>query len=191
MSAENRSTQVLGATALCAGIMGAMWLVASLALPVQIFPLVTLALLIALTVICWFDIDHFRIPNWISYPLIAIGLIPALLLPSYPLSLHLGGALAGYGLIWGLNAYWERFRGRAGIGMGDAKLLAAAGAWLGLALLPIVTLVASALGLMTILGIRALKGEALKTEQAFPFGPFLAIGFFAVWVFKAALPFQY
>lgn len=184
----SRSKSLLAAL-VCTAIMVGLWVAASvfaLSLPPT---LTSVVLLIALSVVCWFDIDHFRIPDWITFPLIALGLLEPLVWPSKPFLLHLAGAAAGYGLIWALNAYWKRFRGREGIGMGDAKLLAGAGAWLGLPALPIVTLVASSIALVWILLTRSFRSGRDELSDVFPFGPFLSIGFFAVWVFQKSLPF--
>ena len=191
MEPEASPSNSTGATGVCVIIMIAIWLVA----PRFVSPLppvlVTLVLLVALSTLCWFDFDHYRIPDWISLPLIVAGLTHAAVLESAPFIWHLAGAIAGYGLIWGLNAVWTRIRGREGIGMGDAKLLAGAGAWLGLAALPIVTLIASVLALIWILGQRAFDTTDEGPAIVFPFGPFLSIGFFSVWIYAASLPYTY
>jgi leader peptidase (prepilin peptidase)/N-methyltransferase len=56
--------------------------------------------------------------------------------------------------------------------MGDAKLLAALGAWLGWAALPSMLLIASISGLIG--GLIYLRWRKKSTHHAFPFGPFLA-----------------
>lgn len=79
----------------------------------------------------------------------------------------------GYGFLWALNTGFRAIKGRNGIGMGDAKLLAALGAWLGWVALPNILFIASFLGLIG--GLAWLKFNKQKLNQAFPFGPFLAI----------------
>ena len=54
---------------------------------------------------------------------------------------------------------YRRLRGRDGLGGGDAKLIAAAGAWCGLAALPLVVLGSALIGLLAALGL-ALTAEA-------------------------------
>jgi leader peptidase (prepilin peptidase)/N-methyltransferase len=71
-------------------------------------------------------------------------------------------------------------RGREGLGQGDAKLLAAGGAWLGWEALPWVVLLAAMLGLALALFRRA-RGVALTRETALPFGPPLAL---AIWIIR-------
>jgi ABC-type phosphate transport system permease subunit len=46
------------------------------------------------------------------------------------------GVFIGYGFLWLLNSLYRLLKNQNGIGMGDAKLLAALGAWLGWAALP-------------------------------------------------------
>ena len=191
MTTPTPKSSSLNGALFCVAIMGALWAGASRIAPSLPDVWLTLALLGALGAVCWFDIDHFRIPNWISYPLIVTGVALSIVLASPGLIWRLAGAGVGYGFIWMLNTWWKRHRGREGIGMGDAKLLSAAGAWLGLAALPVVTLVASASALVWIVGARLIRAERVVGDEAFPFGPFLSIGFFAVWVFSASLPFQY
>ena len=67
--------------------------------------------------------------------------------------MSVAGAIVGYALVAGLAAYWRRARGYEGIGLGDAKLLAAGGAWVGLAGLPILLLIASGTGLIAALTV--------------------------------------
>jgi len=57
--------------------------------------------------------------------------------------------------------------------MGDAKLLAGLGAWLGWNSLPGILLFASVAGLIG--GMIWLKWNKQNRQKAFPFGPFLAI----------------
>ena len=73
-------------------------------------------------------------------------------------------------------------RGRDGVGEGDAKLLAASGAWLGAALLPQVILLAASTALAAALCLR-LAGNRLSAGSALPFGPFLAFATWLLWLF--------
>ncbi len=143
----------------------------------------TTTLFFALSALIWFDFDHYRIPNWVTYPLILIGGGLVLVQPSPLFVSRLVGAIVGFGVIWALNAYWLRTRGRDGIGMGDAKLLAAAGAWLGVIELPTVTLIASAGALIWIGGMGLLGRQRIEAGNRLPFGPFIAIGFWSIWLF--------
>jgi leader peptidase (prepilin peptidase)/N-methyltransferase len=73
-------------------------------------------------------------------------------------------------------------RHRAGLGLGDAKLFAAAGAWLGPAGLPSVLVWACGAALIAV-AIHSIRGQTLSRTSRIAFGPFLAFGFWIVWLF--------
>jgi len=131
-------------------------------------------LILALLCLAYIDWRTFRLPNVITLPLILLGItfscVSDLSFTS-PFSALLGATL-GYGSLWALNAGYRLLKNRNGIGMGDAKLLAALGAWLGWEALPSLLLIASITGILG--GIVWLKWHRHKLGQAFPFGPFLA-----------------
>ncbi len=139
--------------------------------------LVLIAALIQLAHIDW--ATH-RLPNIITLPLIAAGLLWAFGTAEdfYP---HLLGAALGYGVFWAVEVLYRLIRKRDGLGRGDAKLLAAGGAWCGAWALPAIVLIASVSALIYILP----KGEQRDTR--IPFGPFLAIGIGAVWLVQVIL----
>lgn len=151
------------------------------------FKLIASAFLaIMLLVLSWIDLDRYLLPNWLTIPLILVGLAY-----SYMLGVGLGGALLGaiigYGLIFGLALYWRKRFNKDGIGLGDAKLLAAGGAWLGVFSLAPVLLVSSGLTLLLV-GLAKLSGHSMNAQSVLPFGPMLAFGIWAVWCFPALVP---
>jgi len=89
------------------------------------------------------------------------------------------GAIAGYGAFVIIELSYKRLRGRDGLGRGDAKLLAAGGAWCGWAGLPLIVLISSALALIALL-FPSFKKMARSGE--IPFGPFLALAIAVVWM---------
>jgi prepilin signal peptidase PulO-like enzyme (type II secretory pathway) len=123
------------------------------------------------------DIRSLRIPDAASLPLVAIGLFFAWM--SGALVSASIGAVAGYSFMVAVELLYRTFRGTDGLGRGDAKLFAAAGAWTGWQGLPTVLLIAAGSGLAYAL-IQGQKGAPM------PFGPFLALGI-AVTVFVAPL----
>ncbi len=141
--------------------------------------LATGALTTALLAIAWIDLRSFRIPDAISLPLIGTGLALAALAPGW--GHHLIGAVVGFVLLAGIGEVYYRRTGREGLGLGDAKLFAAAGAWLGWQALPQVLLVASITGLIFVL-TRQWMGANGKTGGAIAFGPWLSLGFWGAWV---------
>jgi len=150
----------------------APWLVASAILA---------AVLAALTVI---DLATFRLPNALTLPLAASGMALPLFLPGPDAAWR---ALAGLGAFLTLAAIAEgyvRLRGRAGLGLGDAKLFAAAGTWLGVEPLPTALLVACLAALATA-GFQALRDGTFDAGRRIAFGPFLAMGFWLCWLLSA------
>lgn len=128
--------------------------------------------LLALTAI---DLDRFLLPDWLTLPLIALGWLYAYLHGVGWLESLIGSGV-GYGLIAILEWHWRANLGREGIGLGDAKLLSAIGAWCGIFALPIALLVASASVLGLILCFN-LFTKTIRRETAIPFGPGLGLGF--------------
>lgn len=133
------------------------------------------------------DMETFRLPNILTYPLAAAGLAAAVLLQvEPPVAYRAVAALGAYGVIWGAGAIYQKLRGEAGIGLGDAKLFAVAGAWTGPDGLPSVLLYACAGGL-AYAGYLALRGRALARDEAIPFGPYLAAALWIVWLYGPAI----
>ncbi len=133
-----------------------------------------------LLLLSYIDLREFRLPNVLTFPLIAIGLIQSYLAENITAAII--GAAIGYGAFVGIAFTFKKLRGIDGLGRGDAKLLAAGGAWAGWASLPYIVLIASLLGIIIAL-ISGLK-KTLRTGAPanwIPFGPCLAVGIFAVW----------
>lgn len=136
---------------------------------------IRIALIVTLLYLAYVDLRTFRLPNSITFPLIFLGLIfnfySTARLTNF--SDAATGSAVGYIFIWGLNEIYRRFKKHHGIGMGDAKLLAALGAWLGLAALVNILFLASIGGIVG--GLVWLKIHQKSIRSAFPFGPFIAI----------------
>jgi leader peptidase (prepilin peptidase)/N-methyltransferase len=117
------------------------------------------------------------LPDMLTLPLILAGLLVALFEPGVPPADRAIGAAVGYLLFAGLAVAYRRLRGRDGLGLGDAKLLAAGGAWLGWQALPWVVLVGAGAALVVILA--SARGQ-LSRHTAIAFGPWLALGIWAM-----------
>lgn len=144
--------------------------------------LLSLALALWLAVIVVQDLRSFTIPDWLSLPLLAAGLCVAWgsrLVPGTSIGDHLIGAALAYLLFAGIGAAYFRWRGIEGLGLGDAKLFAAAGAWLGWQALPAVLLCAALGGLAQV----ALRRPGQR-DQPLAFGPWLAAGLFLNWIWR-------
>lgn len=132
----------------------------------------------ALLLLSYIDLRTGLLPDILTWPLVALGLGYAA--HEGYLASALTGAVMGYVLIAGLGVFWRRAKGYEGIGLGDAKLLAAGGAWIGAFGLPIVLLIASATGLIAAL-IVSQRSRLSQERAAIVFGPCLALGIWSVW----------
>ncbi len=130
------------------------------------------------------DLKYFRLPDFITWPLIATGLLVAGVLesesPLRSVAAHALGALAGYVFVRLLRFAYRAVRGREGMGLGDAKLLAAAGAWVSWQGLPSVLVIASLSALATVL---LWRGPKIHAAQRVPFGVFLSLGLWITWLY--------
>ncbi len=136
--------------------------------------LLTLALL---------DWRHYWLPDALTLPLAFLGLTLGLWTTSVALSDRIIGAAAGYGLLLSISVAYRMVRGREGLGLGDAKLLGALGAWLGWQALPFILLIASGTGLAVLL----LTGRARSAPARVPLGSFLAVAALPAWATLSAL----
>ena len=120
-------------------------------------------------------------PDALTLPLVVAGLAAAVAFEPEGLTDRALGAVAGYLGLRAVGLLYSALRGREGLGHGDAKLLAAAGAWIGVRALPQVVLLAALAGLCAAACMR-LAGIRLGAQSALPFGPFLAFATWLVWL---------
>ena len=126
--------------------------------------------LICLTLI---DLDHMLLPDQITLPLLWLGLLVNINGAIVPLNEAVIGAVAGYMSLFSIFWLFKLITGKEGMGHGDFKLVALFGAWMGWQLLPLLILMASAVG--AIIGISLMVFKNHQREQAIPFGPYLAV----------------
>ncbi len=136
-------------------------------------------LLLVLAVI---DQRHLRLPDGLTLALTALGLGVAWAIDPQALLDHAIGAAGGFAAFAIIGWIYRRVRHRDGLGLGDAKLLAAAGAWVSWQGLPSVVLWGAALGLAGVL-LRRLLGAMPALDQPIPFGPSLCLGLWLVWLY--------
>ena len=119
------------------------------------------------------DLRTQLLPDSLTLPLLWLGLIAAVENLYHGPKDALLGAIAGYVSLWSVWWAYKQLTGKDGMGHGDFKLLAALGAWCGLAgVLPII-LMSSLVGAVIGGAWLAIKGRERATP--IPFGPFLAI----------------
>jgi leader peptidase (prepilin peptidase)/N-methyltransferase len=84
------------------------------------------------------------------------------------------GAMAGSGLLWVVAEGYFRLRGREGMGLGDVKMMAALGVFLGLKRTLMTVLAGSLLG--SVIGIVLIVVSKKDRNYELPFGTFLGAG---------------
>jgi leader peptidase (prepilin peptidase)/N-methyltransferase len=137
----------------------------------------------------WIDLRCWLLPDGLTLPLIIAGLAAAFLFNPDQLTERALGAALGYASLMTIAALYRALRGREGLGGGDAKLLAASGAWLGAAALPQVILLAALSALAAAAGLRV-AGIRLGIHSALPFGPFLALATWVLWLLSPSVEFN-
>ena len=130
-------------------------------------------------IIFFIDLKHFIIPNELTFPLMAIGLLKSFdpnlnqyLFPNFLNSLI--GGVAGYIIIWMIIFIYKRLRNKEGMGLGDAKLLSAIGFWFGWISIPFILFFSSFIAL--VLAIPSLINKSKNLSSQIPFGPYLVLG---------------
>ncbi len=127
----------------------------------------------------WIDARCWLLPDALTLPLLVLGLALAAVSAPEDLADRAAAAALGYLVLRAVAWIYHRLRHREGLGQGDAKLFAA---WLGIAALPQVILVAALAALVTAAGL-ALAGTRMRAHSALPFGPFLALATWQLWLF--------
>ena len=113
------------------------------------------------------------LPDQLTLPLLWLGLVASVENLYIGQKAALLGAMAGYVSLWSVYWVFKQLTGKEGMGHGDFKLLAALGAWCGLAgVLPTI-LLSSLVG--AVVGSIWLAAKGRDKATPIPFGPYLAI----------------
>jgi leader peptidase (prepilin peptidase)/N-methyltransferase len=128
----------------------------------------------ALVVVTVVDLDFQIIPDSITLPGIALGLVAGPLLGHIGIRDAIIGMAVGGGVIWGIGAAWSLLRGVEAMGLGDVKLLAMVGTIVGWQGAIYTLFVGSVVG--SVVGSAVILSRRQRLDTAIPFGPFLAAG---------------
>jgi len=126
--------------------------------------------------IFFIDLEHFIIPDSLSFTIMALALIKNFL-PSmnanfiYDIGQSILGGLVGYFSIWTIIYLYKVIKNIEGMGLGDAKLMAGLGLLFGWQSVPFIIFVASILGLLFV--IPSLMNQKRNLRSQIPFGPFI------------------
>lgn len=167
---------------------GALWLLAYFTYGLTLRCAFAIAFFYLLLILSAIDIDTMRLPNGLVGLLLAIGVVgvavsavssvsavPLTIGPSgiwgQPVVFSAIGLLASAGLAGGVAALYALARNVQGFGMGDIKLLAVIGVFLGLYGMLVLFVASVAGSVVNVIGLRS-GGKSLATKV--PFGPYLA-----------------
>jgi leader peptidase (prepilin peptidase) / N-methyltransferase len=127
----------------------------------------------ALIVLFMIDLEHQILPNSITLPGIAVGFAFSFFAPPGPIDAALGIVL-GAGVLYAIAAGYYWLRREEGMGMGDVKMLAMIGAFLGWRAVLLTLILSSFAG--ALIGVGLMSARRGGMQYALPFGTFLALG---------------
>ncbi|MBZ0113730.1 MAG: A24 family peptidase [Thermoanaerobaculia bacterium] len=128
-------------------------------------------LLIALAGI---DAEHYILPDRITLPGAVVGLAIAFVAPWITWQQSALGILLGGGLLWAVAELWVRLRKVEGLGLGDVKMLAMVGAFLGWEGVVVTLFLGSLTG--SLVGVTLMLRHRMNLSSRLPFGVFLSLG---------------
>lgn len=167
IAARYPTVEALGALALVLALALFGWTLSALIASVFFLALIALAAI---------DQETGYLPEAITLPLVAVG-VAANLFDLYTDKLwSLIGALAGYLVFFLISTVYRRLRSRDGLGLGDAALFAAVGAWGGWPILAPTALIAALLALASLALASVFSGKQIDPSTPIPFGPALCAG---------------
>ena len=143
-----------------------------------------LLLATALIVLFMIDLEHQLLPNVITLPGIVIGFAFSFVVPPGPVD-SLLGIVVGGGVLYSIAAAYYLLRKEEGMGMGDVKMLAMVGAFLGWRAVLLTLVLSSFAG--AVIGIAMMGLQKGDLRYALPFGTFLALGTLIAMLFGEAM----
>ena len=152
-------------------LMGASWGLLAWHFGPALQLVMALLLVSLLWVLTFIDLETGLLPDTITLPGIAVGLLFSFW-TGEPVD-SLVGAVAGYGLFWLVSRVFLLLTGREGMGYGDFKLLAMLGAFFGWQALPFIIFVSAFCG--AVIGGIYLLVSRRHVRAEIPFGPYLAL----------------
>ncbi|HWQ41038.1 MAG TPA: prepilin peptidase [Desulfosporosinus sp.] len=171
------------AVELLTGIL--FFLTASLSFGAELHParlFLNLSFVAVLIALSFIDLDTFRLPDVLTLPLLGLGLLGAFLIPGNPSGWEsVLSAVGAGGIFWIIARVYPQ-----GMGLGDVKLIAAMGAFLGFPSIFLAVFAGSFVG--AFIGIFLLFAGRKRFGQQIPFGPYLALGailalLWGTWIF--------
>ena len=141
--------------------------------------LLLIILSIFFIIIYFIDLEHYIIPNELTYTLMVIGFLKtyftdanSFMFPDYFQSVI--GGLMGFLIVWSIIFVYKKLKNTEGMGLGDAKFLSALGFWFGWISLPFILIFSSVIALSFSIPSLIKKTKTMSTQ--IPFGPYLILG---------------
>ena len=141
--------------------------------------LLLIILSIFFIIIYFIDLEHYIIPNELTYTLMVIGFLKtyftdanSFMFPDYFQSVM--GGLMGFLIVWSIIFVYKKLKNTEGMGLGDAKFLSALGFWFGWVSLPFILIFSSIIALSFSIPSLIKKTKTMSTQ--IPFGPYLILG---------------
>jgi leader peptidase (prepilin peptidase)/N-methyltransferase len=181
-------------------LTGVLFLLVYSSVGFSVFLPVALIFAAAMVSLIFIDAEHMILPNVITYPLLVFALLARIVFPllfganyfsdfgffplnrmeEYPIWLvslvgAILGGIVGGGFLWLVGAIWKKLRGVDAMGLGDVKMMFAAGALLGWRLTLLSIFIGAFAG--AVIGVFVIARQKEKDFQTqIPFGIFLGIG---------------
>ncbi len=137
---------------------------------------------VILIALCYNDYKIMKLPNLLNAAVLVLGIVFHIHEGSNPL-IPFTSFIIGLLSLFGISVLYSILRKKQGLGMGDVKLFAAGAIWLSPYMLPLVMLISS-LGAIIFAILFWPESIAKKLERKIPFGPFLAMAIWTVWLFE-------
>ena len=142
---------------------------------------VRLVFVAVMIVLCVIDLQTKILPDVITVPGVAVGLVSSCFLePGWTSSLV--GMVAGGVILWATGRVYFLIRGQYGMGMGDVKMIAMIGFWMGLPTTIIIIILSSLLG--SLVGIGLILFRKMDRNQLIPYGSFLSLTAIILWIYN-------
>ena len=136
--------------------------------------------LLALAVIDWRDLI---LPDVLTLPLMVGGMVAIAILNPDQIMMHLAAMVAAILILGGLAYFYKRIRRKEGMGWGDVKLFAAAGAWVGPEGLGTVLLISTFFALLVTFLLALLRNRRPGRFQKIAFGCYMSLGIWLTWLY--------
>jgi leader peptidase (prepilin peptidase)/N-methyltransferase len=130
--------------------------------------------LFLLIVLAGIDAEHYILPDKLTYPLLLFSTLSAFLIFQKPLKGFILDVGLGPFLLFSIRTLYQILRKQEGLGLGDVKLMAGIGAFLGAGGALRTILYGSFLG--SVVGIALILRKKADLRTALPFGPYLILG---------------